>query len=222
MRKFVIKVSCDREKITGALLAICLTLLSANQGCAIAIPRTPTTWTTPALPILQPTQTFTKEFLGTDAYLETASVKDIKVTDEPTATRTPTQVPIGTFVLMFYSPLIMSYDSQLWVDKSKYREREFMTNHLLFKELPKCSIGVQGPTDFNGPHTNETVQLGDLSYEVLTFPDLAQDTVSKAYLADLSLVTEVGRPVFWVSAKPDKWEICKGQAEIVLSTLRFP
>jgi hypothetical protein len=81
---------------------------------------------------------------------------------------------------------------------------------------------VQGPTDFNGPHAGEFVRLGGVSYEIISFPDASQDMTSKAYIADESLATETGLPVFWVSAHADIWNQCRLIAEKVLSTLRYP
>jgi len=133
-----------------------------------------------------------------------------------------TPVPSGVFVLSFYAPLIMNYDTSLWTDESIYTIRNFLMNYLQAMNLTSCSIGVQGPTDFNGPHTSEIVRLGKLRFEVLSFPASLRDFVNKTYLADQSLATDYGLPVFWVSAIPDEWDECKKMAEEVLSTLRFP
>jgi hypothetical protein len=125
---------------------------------------------------------------------------------------TPTPVPLGVFALYFYSPLVMNYDSSIWEDK----------NGLQVKNLASCTINEQGPTDFNGPHSIDLVRLGEINYTVLTFPDAPPDFVSWAYLADKSLATESGLPVFWVGAKPNEWSECKTLAEKVLSTLHIP
>jgi len=138
------------------------------------------------------------------------------------AQKLPQHVPSDVFVLSFYAPLIMNYDTSLWTDESIYTIRNFLMNYLQAMNLTSCSIGVQGPTDFNGPHTSEIVRLGKLRFEVLSFPASLRDFVSKAYLADQSLATDYGLPVFWVSAIPDEWDECKKMAEEVLSTLRFP
>jgi hypothetical protein len=123
-----------------------------------------------------------------------------------------TPAPAGVFVFFFYSPLIMNYDPSIWTIK----------NALQAKELASCNIAEQGPTDFNGPHTSEVVLLGNVNYEVLSLPDSSEDVIRKVYIADQSLTTDWGLPVFWVSAKSDEWDHCKPLAEKVLSTLRFP
>ena len=123
-----------------------------------------------------------------------------------------TPAPAGTFAFFFYFPLIMNYDPSIWE----------IRNGLQAKELASCTIAEQGPTDFNGPHISEIVQLGDIRYEVLSFPDSPPDRVSHAYLADEIHATESGLPVFWVSARRDEWDRCKSLAEIVFSTLHFP
>ena len=123
-----------------------------------------------------------------------------------------TPAPAGVFVFYFYSPLIMNYDPSLWEIK----------NGLQAKQLASCSITEQGPTDFYDPHTTESVQLGNVRYEVMTFSDSSPNDVRHLYLADQAHATDSGLPVFWVTAKNDEWNKCEPLAEKVLATLHFP
>jgi hypothetical protein len=125
---------------------------------------------------------------------------------------TTTAVPAGVFPFFFYSPLVMNYDPSQWKFEIELRAQE----------LPSCTIAEQGPTDFNGPHVEEITRLGEIHYTMISFPDSPSDQISVAYIAEQSLATDAGLPVFWVSAKADEWDNCKFLAEQVLYTLHFP
>lgn len=166
----------------------------------------------PAVNIVTSTKTLSTVSIETANFLETASMKDIIFTDIPTVSATITPAPPGTYALFFYSPLVMNYDPLIWEIK----------NGLRIKKLTSCFIGEQGPTDFNGTHSEQIVRLGEINYTVLSFPESSPEYISHVYLADPSLATETGLPVFWVGAKSDEWNECKKLAEDVLSTLHSP
>jgi hypothetical protein len=130
-------------------------------------------------------------------------------TEVPVFSIPATPGPAGVLELFFYHPLALNYDPSVWV----------LSNGIQARNLKNCSVTEQGPTDFNGPHSEDVVRLGEINYTVLSFPDSPPDRVKLAYLADSSLATEVGLPVFWVIARPDEWDECKKLAEDVLSTL---
>ena len=149
----------------------------------------------------------------------------------PTPSYTPTRVPLGMYVLFFYSPLIMSYDPVIWQDNSNYAEwgdklnpveGVMIKSGLQAKNAVSCLLGEQGPTDFNGPTTEVKLKVGNINYTVISLPGSSPDVVNRAYLAEESLATEYGLPVFWVSANSSEWDKCRSLAERVLATLRFP
>ena len=130
----------------------------------------------------------------------------------PMLTMTATPIPAGVFPFFFYSPLVMNYDTSQW----KFE------NELRSQELPGCTITEQGPTDFNGPHDEEITRLGEIHYTMISFPESPSNENRVVYLAEQSLATDAGLPVFWVSSKPDEWDHCQLLAEQVLATLHFP
>jgi hypothetical protein len=144
----------------------------------------------------------------------------------PTDTPIPTAVPSGVFTLLFYPPLVMDYDPALWGDKSEYVDRSIMVNYLQAKDLSTCTIGVQGPTGFYGPHTTESITFGDISYTLLVLEDQLPEFQSAYYLEEQTLsgyeYEQYGLPVLGVGASPDEWERCKMLAEEVLGTLQVP
>jgi hypothetical protein len=137
-----------------------------------------------------------------------------------------TPVPLGTFALKFYPPLILEYDTSEWKDESRYEDTAFMVNFLLAKPLSTCRIGVQGPTDFNGtPPVFVPVQLGNVSYSVIFWGESHHRDMSAWYIEDQSLTGydySPGLPILVVQADAFEWEECKALAEKVLATLRAP
>lgn len=124
-----------------------------------------------------------------------------------------TPAPAGVFVFYFYAPLIMNYEPSLW---------EIHDGVLQAKDLTSCTIAEQGPTDFNGPHSKRIKQLGKIDYTILSFPDSPADQVRLLYMADQTLATDSGLPIYLLSANPSEWDRCQSLAEEVLSTLHFP
>lgn len=132
-----------------------------------------------------------------------------------------TPVPEGVFVPLFYPTVSMNYDPLAWQDESLYSPAAFALNFLQARDLSSCSISVQGPTDFNNPHSAQYVRLGKLFYTVIIPLDPSGDFVSHAYIGPPFLATDAGVPVFWVSARTAEWDTCKSLAEEILSTLTF-
>lgn len=139
---------------------------------------------------------------------------------------TPTPVPAGMFALAFYPPLIVNYDPSEWKDESRYADNKSMTNFLQARRLSTCTIGVQGPTDFNGPQPEFVLErLGDIRYSVIFLGEDPQSVVSAWYIEDQSLADynyAAGLPIFAVQASASEWDACKALAEKVLFTLHAP
>ncbi|GAB4463510.1 MAG: hypothetical protein Kow0070_24110 [Anaerolineales bacterium] len=139
---------------------------------------------------------------------------------------TPTPVPPGVFALVFYPPLVVNYDPSEWKDESHYADNKFMTNFMQARRLNTCTIGVQGPTDFNGPQSEFVlVRLGDTRYSVIFWGEDPQSIVSAWYIEDQTLSNYdylPGLPILTVQAAVSEWDACKALAEKVLSTLHVP
>ncbi|MEP0805120.1 MAG: hypothetical protein HRF47_06505 [Chloroflexota bacterium] len=139
---------------------------------------------------------------------------------------TPTPVPPGVFALVFYPPLIVNYDSSEWKDESRYTDNKFMENFLQSRRLSTCILGVQGPTDFNGPQPKFVpALLGDIRYSVIFWGETTPSVISAWYIEDQSLADynyAAGLPIFAVQSSVSEWDACKALAEKVLSTLRVP
>jgi hypothetical protein len=212
-RKEVVMISRCYEKTLFLTLFL---VMFVSQGCGGRTLSAPSITVVAATETMvhAATKTLSPDSIETANFQETASMKDIILTDIPTATATKTSVPLGVFTFFFYSPLIIDYDPSVWELK----------NTLQAKDLASCYIAEQGPTDFNGPHTIQIMQLGNVKYEVLSFPDSPspQGVISQVYIAEQALATEWGLPVFWISAKLDEWDKCKPLAEKVLATLHSP
>ena len=215
------KSPMNLKKHPEASLIVFFVVLFITWGCSDITNSPPT-----AINMNPPTETISIDSISTADFMETASENYGVVTDQPTITLTTTPVPAGVFALLFYPSLVMNYDPSVWKDESQYIDRSVMVNYLQAKKLTTCTIGVQGPTDFNGPHSSETMLLGGINFSVLSFPTISTDFVSRAYLADQSLVgfdyASYGLPVFWISANPTEWHECQEYAKEVLSTLHFP
>jgi hypothetical protein len=143
------------------------------------------------------------------------------------ALTTTTPVPPGTFALKFYPPLIMEYDTSEWTDESRYEDTRFMGNYLQTNKIEtSCSIGVRGPTDFNGtPPVFVPVQLGDISYSVIFRENTQPGDKSAWYIENQSLIGydySPGLPILTVQASASDWDRCQPLAEEVLATLRVP
>jgi hypothetical protein len=143
-----------------------------------------------------------------------------------TPTITPSPVPSGVFALKFYPPLIMNYDPDVWVDKSEYTNTDWMINYLQSISLITCKIGVQGPTDFNGPVTWEEVQIGELKFSIPKFEQTdTSGLMSAMYLENGSLEGYdyiPGIPIPVIISSSEEWTACKAIAEDVLKTLHSP
>ncbi|MFZ5882621.1 MAG: TolB family protein [Chloroflexota bacterium] len=139
---------------------------------------------------------------------------------------TPTPVPPGVFALVFYPPLVVNYDPSEWKDESRYADNKSMTNFLQSRRLSTCTIGVQGPTDFNGPQPQFIpALLGDIRYSMIFWGETTPSVISAWYIEDQSLTDynyAAGLPIFAVQASVSEWDACKALAEKVLSTLRVP
>lgn len=149
-----------------------------------------------------------------------AATQAAAITLTPTVTPSPiaTAVPVGVMTLLLYPPLLVNYDPSVWTDFSVYSEPSF-ENHLQAVAWPDCRIGVQGPTHFNGPNDYVEIELGEISYGRLTFPD---EPAFAFYLAEEFSDEETGVPVLGVVSGEAEWEACQALAEMVLATLRRP
>lgn len=198
-----------------------LIVLFINWGCSDIAYSSPT-----SINMTPPPEMMSTDPIATAEFIETESIKDVVVTDLPSVTATTTPVPTGVFALLFYPPLIMNYDPSMWKDESQYIDRSVMVNYLQAKNLTTCTIGVQGPTDFNDPLSSEIILLDGINFSILSFSETSSDFVNRAYLADQSLVgfdyANYGLPVFWISAKSTEWNECQEFAEEVLATLHSP
>jgi len=142
-----------------------------------------------------------------------------------TPTNTPTNVPIGIFPLKFYPPLVMNYDPTLWEDKSEYKNQDWMINYLQARNFVKCIIGVQGPTDFNGPTEFTDIQLGNIRFSMMTFENTERAEVGAMYIEQQTLIGydyAPGLPIPTINSSLAEWEDCRTQAEEVLATLQSP
>lgn len=146
-----------------------------------------------------------------------------------TAVQTFEPPPAGTFrLLIFYEPLTLKYDVSQWEDKTQYNQPvELLNNYLQSRIWSTCTIGIQGPTEFNDPSIfqSEQVSLGDISYETMLFTDDSEGTITIFYI-DLESVDSFDYsnwlPVLVLHSNVNEWEACKQLGEIVLSTLRMP
>ena len=131
--------------------------------------------------------------------------------------------PAGVFWLMFYPPLVMAYDPDLWIDESEYGNTDRMINFLRHKHLETCTMGVRGPSGFY-PDNMKTVRLGTIDYQVFTGDRLYAGKVMSDYFAIGSsgetIENETGIPVLELSAIPSEIEQCVRDAEKVLANLR--
>jgi hypothetical protein len=120
----------------------------------------------------------------------------------------------------------VNYDPSEWKDESRYTDNKFMENFLQSRRLSTCILGVQGPTDFNGPQPKFVpALLGDIRYSVIFWGETTPSVISAWYIEDQSLADynyAVGLPIFAVQASVSEWDACKALAEKVLSTLRVP
>ena len=210
------KVPMSPKTHVKAFFVILLGIALLAQGCTATGPSVPSAEARTATVTLLPTITPRPATTAT-AFLT------------PTVTLTP--VPPGVFILFFYDPLVMNYDPSLWVDKSNYgqwgenqspREGVLIENYLQARDLASCTIGVQGPTDFQQA-TPEKVQLGDVGYQVITFRE--NNSVMAFYIEDQSLSRynyEPGLPIPVIGASSAEWHACKAMAEKVLATLHVP
>jgi hypothetical protein len=141
-----------------------------------------------------------------------------------TSISTLSPVPPNVFVLLFYPPLIINYDTAIWKDESNYRDGNFMVNYLQALNLETCQIGVIGPSG-NFPYPDEFVQLGGVRYQIAIFEDITPGLITAYYIEDQSLAGfdyEMGVPVLTVQSNPSEWSECKTLTEAVLSTLHSP
>jgi hypothetical protein len=120
----------------------------------------------------------------------------------------------------------MDYDSALWVDMSEYSNPDWMVNYLQSRNLGSCLIGVQGPTDFNGPTQQfSNIQVGSLNFSVITFSDADRGEVSAMYIESGSIAGydySPGLPIPVIISNLNEWDYCKTSAEKILATLHVP
>lgn len=137
---------------------------------------------------------------------------------------TPTPVPPGIFALKFYPPLIMSYDSSVWIDESRYTDYKFMVNYLQASNLKTCQIGMVGPSG-NFPADAKPVWVGTVEYFYSPFEDSPPGLTGALYIENQSISNfdyTYGLPVLMITASKSEWDRCKTLGEAVLSTLRVP
>lgn len=129
---------------------------------------------------------------------------------------TSTPVPPGVFVLSFHSPLIMSYDTSVWMlDKAMF---------LQALSLETCQLVEIGPSG-NYPSNIESVHLGNIEYSFSFSETSAPGMIAALYIENQSVAGydyDAGLPVLMIKASQPEWEKCKTLGERVLSTLRFP
>lgn len=148
-------------------------------------------------------------------------------TTRPTRTATvqPTLPPEGTFSLKIYPPLILTYDSQLWADRSQYDNSEMMVNYLQHRRFRTCLLAPLGPSGYFPEHMDEKV-IGDITYQVALDQKLSTGELSSNYFALSSAAGNIqyghndGIAVFSVSSSAEEAADCRAAAEEVLATLR--
>ena len=198
-----------------AALSICMVVLTACsppvQPQPVLMTATPATATRAATasPTLEPSTTPTHP--------------NPTETPPPESTETVMPPPAGVFRLMFYPPLVMPYDPDLWMDESEYENTDQMINFLRHKRLETCTIGVRGPSGFY-PDNMKTVRLGTIDYQVFTGDRLYAGKVMSDYFAVGSsgetIENETGIPIMELSAVPSEVEQCTVDAEKVFANLR--
>ncbi|MCL4560963.1 MAG: hypothetical protein M1281_10150 [Chloroflexi bacterium] len=137
-------------------------------------------------------------------------------TSKPASALTP-----GVFALQYYPPLVMEYDPNLWLDKSEPDNPSMYVNFLQFKKLASCTIGVSLPSGMN-PMPFETVRLGDVVYDVYTFPHADTGTITNVYYANHAVPGadySIGIPMPMIESNLSEWDECKALGEQVLATL---
>lgn len=165
------------------------------------------------------------------------SLATLHLTDTPgptlTSIDTLTPIPSGIFVLLFYPPLIISYDSSIWADKSNYRDRGenvnpsvdvTIDNHLQALNLETCQVGVAGPSG-NFPIDAEHIQLGIVEYLFSLSETNTQGMTAALYIENQSIDGydyKDGLPVLMIQASTSEWKECKTLGEKVLSALHLP
>ncbi len=205
-------------KTLRAQAVLLLVLLLAACSTAPTRSSTPAPTDSPAPPAVTATPASTST--------PTRRPTPLQPTRPPTHTPTvaPTPPPAGIFAVQYYPPLILSYDPDLWLDRSEYDNPEKLLsgNFLEHRRIDGCTVGVQGASGFY-PENMLPVTLGELYYEVYESPGEAAQTPYRAYFALDPAFADVsaGIPILGVRAGLPTTAACWEAAEAVLATLRF-
>lgn len=207
-------------KIVTKLIGLLIILvgLTITSGCGREI-ETPT-----SLP--EPTET------GVPTATITLTPVPATVTPSPvppSATPAAESPPPGTFGLIWYEPLVLTYDVDQWEDMTEYNHPQpLMNNYLQSKTLPSCTIGVQGPTEFSDPSAYHAgrITVGEITYETKLFTDTSTERFTTFYIDLESLGSAFDYsnwlPVLVVQVNFDDYNACRALAEAVLATLHVP
>lgn len=214
-RKDAKKTLIIKHRAQAVLL---LLLLLAACSPAPTPPPTPV----PTVPPAPPAVTATPASTNTPTLRPTPRQPTRPPTHTPTVA--PTPPPEGIFAVQYYPPLILSYDPDLWVDRSEYDNPEKLLsgNRLEHRHIDGCAIGVQGASGFY-PENMRPVTLGDLYYEVYEAQVETGQPAYRAYFALDPIFASVsaGIPILGVRAGQPAAAACWDAAEAVLATLRL-
>jgi hypothetical protein len=152
----------------------------------------------------------------------------------PTTTPTPpantiipsaTNPPVGIFAIEFYPPLVFDYQTDQWIDKSDYGNKEEIINYLQNIDVKTCTINPMGASGFY-PENMKKIYLGSIRYQILLNQSLTTGNVVNYYFALSSSIgsieSQAGVPHFAVQSSSIESEKCIIAAEKVLATLHSP
>ena len=148
----------------------------------------------------------------------------IPTADSPLEVTSIPEVVSGEFRLLYYPPLVMNYNTSMWVDGTQPESGDpYQTNELRANGFSTCRIIVQGAMGIP-PIEHQAIQLGNVQYNQYTIVTEAGDNMA-LFIENSSLSGynyEQGLPIPAVTSNPAEWDMCLKMGEEVISTLHIP
>lgn len=144
--------------------------------------------------------------------------------DSPLDVTAIPEIVSGEFRLLYYPPLVMNYNTSMWVDNTQPESGDpYQTNELRANGFSTCRIIVQGAMGIP-PVEHQSIQLGNVQYNQYTIVTEAGDNMA-LFIENSSLSGynyEQGLPIPAIASSPAEWDICMKMGQEVISTLHIP